>query len=151
MNGRGNVLNKMFIGVKVSLLIVLAIASLGLTLGVSTSADMGSASENLGSLFGITCDIGSYFIFGAISSTINMLLSTILLITYVETYRRTRAQFSLVLVLVALTLLCYSIVANPLVRTALGYGGSGLGPFFVLPDLFTFGTLVALLYLSLKY
>ena len=144
-------LNKAFIELMASLLIVLAIASLGLTLSVSASADMGSASETLGSWFEITWDIGPYFIIGAIFSTINMVLSTVLLIAYVGTYRRTRAEFNLVLIIVALTLLCYSIVANPLVRTALGYGGSGLGPFFVLPDLFTFGTLLALLYLSLKY
>jgi len=96
-------------------------------------------------------NFGPYFVIGSVFSTANMVLSTILLITYVVTYRKTKAEFNLVLIIVALTLLCYSVVANPLIRTALGYGGSGLGPFFMLPDLFTFGTLVALLYLSLKY
>ena len=96
-------------------------------------------------------NFGPYFVIGSVFSTANMVLSTILLITYVVTYRKTKAEFNLVLIIVALTLLCYSVVANPLIRTALGYGGSGLGPFFMLPDLFTFGTLVALLYLSLRY
>ena len=96
-------------------------------------------------------NFGPYFVIGSVFSTANMVLSTILLITYVVTYRKTKAEFNLVLIIVALTLLCYSVVANPLIRTALGYGGSGLGPFFMLPNLFTFGTLVALLYLSLKY
>ena len=94
---------------------------------------------------------GPYFVIGSVFSTVNMVLSTILLITYVGTYRKTKAEFNLVLVIVALTLLCYSLVANPLIRTALGYGGSGLGPFFMLPDLFIFVALVALLYLRLKY
>ena len=96
-------------------------------------------------------NFGPYFVIGSVFSTANMVLSTILLITYVVTYRKTKAEFNLVLIIVALTLLCYSVVANPLIHTALGYGGSGLGPFFMLPNLFTFGTLVALLYLSLKY
>jgi hypothetical protein len=96
-------------------------------------------------------NFGPYFLIGSIFSTANMVLSTILLVTYVGTYRKTKAEFNLVLVIVALTLLCYSLVANPLIRTALGYGGSGLGPFFMLPDLFVFVALVALLYLRLKY
>ena len=96
-------------------------------------------------------NFGPYFLIGLVFSTVNMVLSTILLVTYVGTYRKTKAEFNLVLVIVAFTLLCYSIVANPLIRTALGYCGSGLGPFFMLPDLFVFVALVALLYLSLKY
>ena len=96
-------------------------------------------------------NIGPYFLVGSIFSTINMVLSTILLITYIGTYRKTKAEFNLVLVIVALTLLFYSLVANPIIRTALGYGGSGLGPFFMLPDLFIFVALVSLLYLRLKY
>jgi len=96
-------------------------------------------------------NFGPYFLIGLVFSTVNMVLSTILLVTYVGTYRKTKAEFNLVLVIVAFTLLCYSIVANPLIRTALGYCGSGLGPFFMLPDLFVFVALVALLYLRLKY
>ena len=98
-----------------------------------------------------TLNFGPYFLIGSIFSTANMVLSTILLIAYTGTYRKTKAEFNLVLILVAFTLLCYSLVANPLIRTALGYGGSGLGPFFMLPDLFIFVALVALLYLRLKY
>ena len=96
-------------------------------------------------------NFGPYFLIGLVFSTVNMVLSTILLVTYVGTYRKTKAEFNLVLVIVAFTLLCYSIVANPLIRTALGYCGSGLGPFFMLPDPFVFVALVALLYLRLKY
>jgi len=96
-------------------------------------------------------DFGPYFLVGSFFSTSNLVMSTILFLTYVVTYRKTRAEFNLVLILVALTLLCYSLVANPLVRTALGYGGSGLGPFLMLPGIFIFMALVALLYLRLKY
>jgi len=96
-------------------------------------------------------NFGPYFLIGSIFSTVNTVLSTILLITYIGTYRKTKAEFNLVLTIVALTLLGYSIVANPLIGTALGYVGSGLGPFLMLPDMFIFVALVALLYLRLKY
>jgi hypothetical protein len=133
----GSVLNKMLrIGLLVS---VLAIAISGIVISLYAF----SPYWNL--------NFGPYFVIGSVFSTANMVLSTILLITYFVTYRKTKAEFNLVLILVALTLLCYSLVANPLIRTALGYGGSGLGPFFMLPDLFIFAALVGLLYLRLKY
>ena len=118
---------------------VLVIAILGVTSGIYVFSPIWNSS------------FGFYFVIGSVFSTINTVLSTILLITYGVTYRRTKAEFNLVLIVVALTLLCYSLVANPLIRTALGYGGSGLGPFLMLPDMFVFAALVALLYLRLKY
>ena len=118
---------------------VLVIAILGVTSGIYIFSPIWNSS------------VGFYFVIGSVFSTINTVLSTILLITYAVTYRKTKAEFNLVLVVVALTLLCYSLVANPLIRTALGYGGSGLGPFLMLPDMFIFAALVALLYLRLKY
>ena len=115
------------------------IAVLGVTSGIYIFSPIWNSS------------VGFYFVIGSVFSTINTVLSTILLITYAATYRKTKAEFNLVLIVVALTLLCYSLVANPLIRTALGYGGSGLGPFLMLPDMFIFAALVALLYLRLKY
>ena len=116
---------------------------------------MDSASSFLNTWFAIGGNFGSYFILGIIFSITNMVLSTILLIIYAGTYRKTRAEFNLVLIIVALTLLCYSFVANPLLHVALGYTAghaeAGLGPFFLLPDVFIFAAVVALLYLRLKY
>jgi len=131
------VLNKMF---RVGLLVVVS------AIVISAIASIVFAFSPYWNL-----NFGPYFLIGSIFSTFNMVLSTILLITYIGTYMKTRAEFNLVLVIVALTLLCYSIVANPLVATALGYGGSGLGPFLMLPDMFIFVALVALLYLRIKY
>lgn len=127
---------KLCIGLPVA---VLAIALLGTAFAVYTISPYW------------TLDFGPYFFVGSVFSTINIVLSLILLITYVGTYSKTKAEFNLVLVIVALTLLSYSVVANPLIRTALGYGGSGLGPFLMLPDMFIFVALVALLYLKIKY
>jgi hypothetical protein len=58
-----------------------------------------------------TFDFGPYFFVGSVFSTINTVLSIILLISYVGTYSKTKAEFNLVLVIIALTLLSYSIVA----------------------------------------
>jgi hypothetical protein len=91
------------------------------------------------------------FTIGTILSIINMSLALVLLTVYYGIYRRTGTQFNLMLIIIALTLLCFSIVANPLVSAVLGYEASGLGPFFILPDLFALAALSALLYLSLKY
>jgi len=91
------------------------------------------------------------FTFGTILSIINMALAAVLLTAYIGFYRKARTEFNLMLIIVALTLLCFSIVANPLVSAVLGYEGSGLGPFFILPDMFALAALSALLYLSLKY
>jgi hypothetical protein len=129
----GSVLNKkLCVGLSVA---VLAIALLGI----------------LFTVYAVSSNFGPYFFVGSIFSTINTLLSLILLISYVATYHKTKAEFNLVLVIVALTLLSYSVVANPLVASALGYAGSGLGPFLMLPDMFLCVALVALLYLKIKY
>ena len=127
-------------------LVIMAIASSGLVMSAYASPGMGPGDGRHG---GWTFDY--YFTFGTIFSTINAALSAVLLATYIVNYRRTRAGFNFVLIIVALTLLCYSFVANPLVGFALGYGASGLGPFLMLPNLFTLIALSALLYLSLRY
>ena len=132
---------------------VAAITGAALVTSVSASSNsMGSSSsEHVRSGVEFHWNFSVYFIVGAILSTINTVLSVVLLVTYVGIYKRTRAQFNLVLMIVAFMLLCYSLVANPLLHTVLGYGGSGLGPFFMLPNLFTFAALCALLHLTLKY
>jgi hypothetical protein len=91
------------------------------------------------------------FTAGTILSIINLSLAGVLLTVYIGIYKRTGTQFNLMLIIIALTLFCFSIVANPLVSAVLGYEASGLGPFFILPDLFALVALSSLLYLSLKY
>jgi hypothetical protein len=91
------------------------------------------------------------FTAGTILSIINLSLAGVLLTVYIGIYRRTGTQFNLMLIIIALTLFCFSIFANPLVSAVLGYEASGLGPFFILPDLFALAALSSLLYLSLKY
>ena len=56
---------------------------------------------------------------------------------------RARIIFSMILLL-------YALVSNPLMQNIFGYGGINLGPFAMLPDLFTCLALAVLLYLTMK-
>jgi hypothetical protein len=78
----------------------------------------------------------------------NSILLTILLINYVRIYKTTRSQFSLGLIIFSVALLLYSLTSNPLIHTLAGFRLSGLGPFTLLPDLFTCIASAILLYLS---
>ena len=83
----------------------------------------------------------------ALASTNSILLSILLLI-YVRIYRTMRSQFSLGLIIFSVALLLYSLMANPLVHMLAGFRLEGLGPFTMLPDLFTCIASAILLYLS---
>ena len=148
----GNVLSKaLHIGLAATVLIAMMLTGSGLVMSVSASPIMGRGSRHCDDLFAGHWTFGWDFTFGTILSIINTALAAVLLTAYIGIYRRTRAPFNLVLIIVALTLLCYSLVANPLVGAVLGYEASGLGIFFILPDLFALAALSALLYLSLRY
>ena len=135
----------------VSFLIIIALAGSGSVLSAYASPGMGRGSGHCGDLYQGRWTFDLDFTFGTILSIINMSLAAVLLAVYIGIYRRTGTQFNLILIIMALTMLCYSIVANPLVSAVLGYEASGLGPFFILPDIFALAALSALLYLSLKY
>jgi len=122
-----------------------------LIMSVQASPGMSRGSGHCNDLYQGHWTFDWDFTFGTILSIINMALAAVLLTAYIGFYRKARTEFNLMLIIVALTLLCFSIVANPLVSAVLGYEGSGLGPFFILPDMFALAALSALLYLSLKY
>jgi hypothetical protein len=73
------------------------------------------------------------------------------LLTYVSIYLRTRSEFTIGLIIFSAIFLLNVLASNPMVMWICGYRPSGLGPFAMLPDLFTFVALVVLLYLSVKY
>lgn len=83
-----------------------------------------------------------------ILSTVNSILLLILLVTYVDIYRKTGSEFSLGLIIFSVALLLYSFSSNPLIHMFAGFKGSGLGPFTMLPDLFTCIAAATLLYIS---
>jgi hypothetical protein len=51
----------------------------------------------------------------------------------------------------SLVLLLYALSSNPLLQWVFGFRAFGLGPFAMLPDLFTFVALAVLLYLTFRY
>jgi hypothetical protein len=95
-------------------------------------------------------DIELFYKVKTMLSTINATLLVLLLITYVNIYKKLKSEFTLGLILFSLTLLLYAISANPLLQQFFGYWAFGLGPFAMLPDLFTTFALAVLLYLTMK-
>jgi hypothetical protein len=102
-------------------------------------------------LHDIRGDIEFFYTVKTVVSTINVTLSAFLLVTYVSLYRKTRSEFTIGLIIFSSVFLLNALASNPLVIWAFGFRLFGLGPFAMLPDLFTFAALAVLLYLSVKY
>jgi hypothetical protein len=96
-------------------------------------------------------DIEFFYTVDAVVSTVNVTLSIFLLLIYVSIYRKTRSEFTIGLMIFSAVFLLNALASNPLVIWAFGFRPFGLGPFAMLPDLFTLGALAVLLYLSVKY
>ncbi len=95
-------------------------------------------------------DLDVYYEVRAVISSVNIVLSSALLLIYADTYRRMRSHFSLALILFSLVLFFYSATAHPALQSIFGYGSAGLGPFAMLPDIFACGAMAILIYLSLE-
>jgi hypothetical protein len=93
-------------------------------------------------------DFEIYFALKAVLSSVNMFLLIVLTGIYFKNYSETGLSFSLGLTIFSLALFMYAITSNPLLVQSMGYMGSGLGPFTMLPDLFTFIASFTLLYIS---
>ena len=96
-------------------------------------------------------DIELFYTIKAVISTVNVTLLVFLLATYVDIYRKTRSDFTVLLIIFSAVFLLNALASNPFVIRAFGYEPFGLGPFAMLPDLFTLAALSVLLYLSAKY
>jgi len=94
-------------------------------------------------------ELHAYFTVRTIVSMINTGLSVILLIVYAEIYVKTRAQFTIGLVILSAVLLFYAITSNPLLQ-AISFRVYGFGLGGALPELFTTVAAVVLLYLSVE-
>lgn len=101
--------------------------------------------------FGIPLDIELFYTLNAIISTVNVTLSLFLLATYVSVYRKTRSEFTIMLIIFSAVFLLNAFASNPFVIRVFGYVLVGLGPFVLLPQIFTLAALAVLLYLSLRY
>jgi hypothetical protein len=96
-------------------------------------------------------DIELYYTVQTVVSTLNVALLIILLATYVNMYAKTKAEFTIGLIVFSAVMLLNSLFSAPFLRLGFGFSSYGLGPFAMLPDLFTFAALSVLLYLTLKY
>ena len=96
-------------------------------------------------------DIEFFYTAETVVSTINVTLSIFLLLTYVSIYLKTRSEFTIGLTIFSAVFLMNALASNPFIIRAFGFRPIGLGPFALLPDLFTLGALAVLLYLSVKY
>lgn len=96
-------------------------------------------------------DIELYYTGKTLLSTINVTLLIILLAVYVNIYRKMQSEFTVGLIIFTVVLLFNAIVSNPLLQQAFGFMAFGLGPFEMLPDLFTLAAVAVLLYITVKY
>jgi hypothetical protein len=96
-------------------------------------------------------DIELYYLARTVFSTINIVLTIILIANYVSIYFKTKSEFTIGLSLFALFFLIKDITWSPFVIGFVGFGVFGLGPFAFLPDLFEMAALLILFYLSIKY
>jgi hypothetical protein len=78
-------------------------------------------------------------------------LLVFLLITHIDIPMRTKSEFTIGLVIFSMVLLFYALASNPLVHWIFGFRAFGLGPFAMLPNLFTCVALAVLLCLTVKY
>ncbi len=96
-------------------------------------------------------DIELFYTIKTVVSTINVTLLIFLLLTYINIYRKTRSEFTIGLIIFSSVFLLNALASNPFVIWIFGFRPFGLGPFAMLPDLFTLAALGVLLYLSIKY
>ena len=99
----------------------------------------------------ISGDIELFYTIKTVVCSMNTALLIILLITFIDIYRKIKSEFTIGLAIFSTALLFYSLTSNPILHSIFGFYAYGLGPFAMLPDLFTFLALIVLLYLSLKY
>ena len=96
-------------------------------------------------------DYELFYTIETVVSTINVTLSIFLLAIYANIYRKTRSEFTVGLTIFSAVFLLNALALDPLVQWAFGFHAFGLGPFAMLPDVFTLGALAVLLYLSFEY
>jgi hypothetical protein len=96
-------------------------------------------------------DIQLYYGITVVLSTVNVALLIFLFSAYLGIYRKVKSDFTLGLMVFSIILLFYALSSNPLLQRVFGFRAFGLGPFAMLPDLFTCVALSVLLYLTFKY
>jgi hypothetical protein len=99
----------------------------------------------------IRWDLELFYMIKTVVSSVNVTLLVFLLVIYVGIYEKTRSEFTIGLIVFSLVLLLYALTSNPIIQFIFGFQAFGLGPFAMLPDLFSLIALTVLLYLTFKY
>ena len=139
------------------LVILIAVAALAMIWATSTFWSLTPwepwepRERHLPPLGYIPGDIEFFYTAQTVVSTINVTLLVFLLLIYISMYRKTHSEFTIGLIIFSAVFLLNALASNPLVIWTFGFRPLGLGPFALLPDLFTFAALTVLLYLSIKY
>lgn len=100
---------------------------------------------------GVPGDIQLYYVLNTVFSTLNAALLVFLMVLYVGIYVKRKVDFTLWLTIFCSVLLLDTLTSNPIIQWTFGFHPSGLGPFAMLPTIFTSAALVILLYLTLRY
>lgn len=128
--------------------IILAALVIGI---IAFYASQNSTHEPMGQGMGMNRqpgDLQIYYSLKAVLASVNAFLLVSISVIYFKVYNETGLEFSLGLVIFSLALLFYALSSNPLLVRYAGFMGSGLGPFAMLPDLFTCIASITLLYLT---
>jgi hypothetical protein len=100
--------------------------------------------------FSFVGDLELFYKIRTVLTSINATLLVFLSVTYLDMYQKIKSEFTIGLILFSLILLLYSITSNPLVQGLFGFRAFGLGPFAMLPEMFTTLALAVLVYLTMK-
>jgi len=96
-------------------------------------------------------DMGVYYTLQTVFSTLDAAVLVYLLAFYVMIYVKRKVDFTLWLAIFCSVLLLDALTSNPILQWGFGFNPFGLGPFAMLPAVFTFVALMVLLYLTLRY
>ena len=91
-----------------------------------------------------------YYSVRVVLSIVNVALLLAILYIYADIYREIKSKITIGQMLVMLAFLAYAITSNPAVQLAFGFRAEGLGPFAMIPDMFTALALAILLEMSLE-
>jgi hypothetical protein len=98
----------------------------------------------------ILAEMQLYYTLQTVLATINATLLVFLMVIYIDIYKTLKSEFTIGLIIFSMILLLYALVSNPLLQNIFGFRGIGLGPFAMLPHLFTCLALAVLIYLTMK-
>jgi len=96
-------------------------------------------------------DITVFYTLQTVFSTLDAAVLIFLLAFYVMIYVKRKVDFTLWLAIFCSVLLLDALTSNPILQLGFGFIPFGLGPFAMLPAVFTFVALMMLLYLTLRY